>query len=293
MSRAGDFSKMTVRAMLKKNSGSTVSPNSGLSLLMQKVREAFRGVEFVVFSGGHKAWVYYPDEPYPMGYIGYGDFRTEVVGDAMYMVASRTITNDKYASYQDQHYMKMTVNIATAVRNAKRFLRNFSPREMARANIQNAASKSSESEGNAGNEYRNAMRGLFDHESSQSNRMLTELRNLVDTGYEFIDPAFGSELAAMFGLLDEYKSLKGKPIHCYFVRVYEKFGKQTFDVCMVDDLHKGAWHANVSTEFTRYTDDLPEDIMGKVSMLAMVESDTYVDDVGYRADEGLFYVVRS
>ena len=50
---------------------------------------------------------------------------------------------------------------------------------------------------------------------------------------------------------------------------------------------------DVSTEITRYTDDLPEDIMGKVSMLAMVENDTYVDDVGYRADEGLFYVVRS
>jgi len=290
---AKNFSDVTVSVMLKENNGNTIPPTSGLSLLMQKVREAFRGVEFVVYNSGKKAWVYYPDEPYPMGYIGYGDFRTEVEGDAMYMVASRTITNDKYATYQDQHHMKMTINIATAVRNAKRFLRNFSPREMARANIKNAARKSQESEGGAGNEYRNAMRGLFDHESSQSNRMLTELRNLVDTGHEFIDASFGTELTTMFSLLDEYKSLKDKPIHCYFVRVFEKFGKQTFDVCMVDDLHKGAWHANVSTEFTRYTDDLPEDIMGKVSMLAMVENDTYVDDVGYRADEGLFYVVRS
>ena len=137
------------------------------------------------------------------------------------------------------------------------------------------------------------MRGLFDHESSRSNRMLTELRNLVDTGHEFVDPAFGSELTAMFKLYDDHKLVKDKPIHCYFVRVYERFGKQTFDVCMVDNLHKGAWHTDISTEVTRYTDDLPEDIMGKVSMLAMVESGTYVDDVGYRADEGLFYVVRS
>ncbi len=49
----------------------------------------------------------------------------------------------------------------------------------------------------------------------------------------------------------------------------------------------------MSNDFQRYTDDSPDDIMGKLAMLNMVESDTYVDDVGYRADESVFYVVRS
>ena len=290
---AMNFSEVTVSVMLKKNNGNTIAPNSGLSLLMQKVREAFRGVEFVVYSGGNKAWVYYPDEPYPMGYIGCGDFRTEVVGDDTYMVASRTITNDKYATYQDQHHMKMTVNINTAVRNAKRFLRNFSPREIARAHLSSVTDKAKDSQSSVGTEYRNAMRTLFDHESSQSNKMLTELRNLMDTGHEFIDASFGVELTTMFSLLDEYKSLRDKPVHCYFVRVFEKFGKQTFDVCMVDDIHTNTWNAKVSEDFQRYTDDLPEYIMGKLAMLNMVENGTYVDDVGYRADDSVFYVVRS
>jgi hypothetical protein len=289
---AKDFNDMTVSLLSENYKDKNFTPVGGLSVFMNKVREAFRGVEFILVNN-NRAWVYYPNEPYPMGYIGYGDFRTEVVGDDTYMVASRTITNDKYASYQDQHHMKMTVNMTTAIRNAKRFLRNFSTREMARANVRDAVSKSQENEGSLGTEYRSAMRGLFDNESSQSNRMLTELRNLVDTGHEFVDPAFGSELTAMFKLYDDHKLVKDKPIHCYFVRVYERFGKQTFDVCMVDNLHKGLWRTDVSTEITRYTDDLPEDIMGKVSMLAMVENGTYVDDVGYRADEGLFYVVRS
>ena len=290
---AKNFSDVTVSYLLKnRNDGNAMSPNSGLSLLMQKVREAFRGVEFVVYNGGKKAWVYYPDEPYPMGYIGYGDFRTEVVGDDTYMVASRTITNDKYATYQDQHYMKMTGNISTAVRNAKRFLRNFSPREMARAHLGEVTSKSQESEGGAGTEYRNAMRTLFDHESSRSNKMLTELRNLVDTSHEFVDAAFGSELRTMFELLDNQKALKDKPIHMYFVRVFEKFGKQTFDVGTIDNVQKYSYQAELSNEFKRYTDDLPEEIMGKLSVLTMVENDSYVDDVGYRAAEGMFYVVR-
>ena len=264
---------------------------SGLCLFKTKVSEAFRGVSFAKM-GENRLWVYYPDEPYPMGYIGYGDFRTEVSGDDQYVVSSRTIVNEKYGSYQDQHKMKMTVNIETAIRNARRFLRNFSPQEMAKAKLHTVANQSQDSLGNISTEYRNKMRQLFDHESSSSNKMLTELRNLVDTGHEFVDAAFGSELRAMFELLDNQKALKDKPIHMYFVRVSEKFGKQTFDVGTIDNVQKPSYQVEMSNEFKRYTDDLPEEIMGKLSVLTMVENDSYVDDVGYRAAEGMFYVVR-
>ena len=264
---------------------------SNLCLLKTKVSEAFRGVSFAKM-GQNRLWVYYPDEPYPMGYIGYGDFRTEVTGDDQYIVGSRTITNDKYGSHQDQHNMKMTVNVETAMRNARRFLRNFSPQEMAKSKLNTVCNQSQDSLSCAGNAYRNKMRELFDHESSRSNKMLTELRNLVDTGHEFVDASFGSELHAMFELLDNQKALKDKPIHMYFVRVFEKFGKQTFDVGTIDNVQKSSWQAEMSNEFKRYTDDLPEEIMGKLSVLTMVENDSYVDDVGYRAAEGMFYVVR-
>ena len=264
---------------------------SNLCLLKTKVSEAFRGVSFAKM-GGNRLWVYYPDEPYPMGYIGYGDFRTETVGDDQYIVGSRTIINDKYGSYQDQHNMKMTVNVETAIRNARRFLRNFSPQEMAKSKLRTVCSQSQDSLGDISTEYRNKMRELFDHESRNTNKMLTELRNLVDTSHEFVDAAFGSELRAMFELSDNQKALKDKPIHMYFVRVSEKFGKQTFDVGTIDNVQKSSYQVEMSNEFKRYTDDLPEEIMGKLSVLTMVENDSYVDDVGYRAAEGMFYVVR-
>lgn len=264
---------------------------SNLCLFKTKVSEAFRGVSFAKM-GQNRLWVYYPDEPYPMGYIGYGDFRTEVSGDDQYIVGSRTIYNDKYGSYQDQHNMKMTVNIETAIRNARRFLRSFSPQEMAKAKLRAVSSQSQDSLDNISREYRNKMRQLFDHESSGSNKMLTELRNLVDTGHEFVDAAFGSDLHAMFELSDNQKALKDKPIHMYFVRVFEKFGKQTFDVGTIDNVQSISWRAEINNEFKRYTDDLPQEIMGKLSVLTMVENDSYVDDVGYRASEGMFYVVR-
>ena len=283
-----DFNNVTVADLDDTDLGQMPS---NLCLFKTKVSEAFRGVSFAKM-GGNRLWVYYPDEPYPMGYIGYGDFRTEVSGDDQYIVGSRTIINDKYSSYQDQHNMKMTVNVETAIRNAKRFLRNFSPQEMAKSKLRTVCSQSQDSLGDISTEYRNKMRELFDHESRNTNKMLTELRNLVDTGHEFVDAAFGSELRAMFELSDNQKALKDKPIHMYFVRVSEKFGKQTFDVGTIDNVQKSSYQVEMSNEFKRYTDDLPEEIMGKLSVLTMVENDSYVDDVGYRAAEGMFYVVR-
>lgn len=234
-----------------------------------------------------------------MGFIGYGDFRTEVEGDAQYVVGSRTITNDKYGSYQTQHHMKMTTNIATGVRNAKRYLRNFSLQELAMSCRSQVNTASGESRLNASSEYRHSMKRVFDHEVNgrntvNSSKILIELRNLIDTGHEFIDASYRQELVTMFQHQDTYRELLDKPINMYFVRVSQKFGKQTFDVGTLDNVHLQAYEkgATVSDDFVRYTDDLPEDIMGKLAVLNMVEDKTYVDDVGYRADESMFYVVR-
>jgi hypothetical protein len=49
----------------------------------------------------------------------------------------------------------------------------------------------------------------------------------------------------------------------------------------------------MSDDVSRYTaDDLPEEIMQKLSVLNILSKDDYVDDVGFSAGEGMFYVVR-
>ena len=138
-------------------------------MFMQKIRENYRGVQFAPVSKG-QVWVYYPDEPFPLGFIGYGDFMTQEVGDDKYAVASRHITNDKYATYQDQHHMKTTVNLNTAVRNAKRFLRSWSPIELLRANLRDACNESQQSLSDTSSKVRNQMRDLFDQDRPQEAR---------------------------------------------------------------------------------------------------------------------------
>ena len=265
-----------------------------LQTFMDRLQGVFRGVKFVKMRS-NKVWVYYPDEPYPMGYIGYGDFRTEVCGDDQYMVASRKITNEKYGDYQDQFRMKMSGNMDTAIRNAKRFLRNFSPHEMAGANAKLLRSKANDQPEMLGNKFRKSMRELFDHEvgnrtGSFNGRMLTELRHLVDSDHGFVDGEFGHQLKQMFEMGDAWRESFHKTVNVYFVRVFEKFGKQTFQVTELDDVRD--YEPRISDQFLTYTDDLPEDIMGKLAVLSMTEDGNYVDDVGMRVDQGMFYVVR-
>ena len=288
-----DFKERTVTAITKDADG-LLDASTELQTFMSRLRGVFRGVKFVKMRS-NKVWVYYPDEPYPMGYIGYGDFRTEVCGDDQYMVASRKITNDKYGDYQDQFRMKMSGNMDTAIRNAKRFLRNFSPHEMAGANAKLLRSKANDAPEMLGSKFRKSMRELFDHETgnktgSFKGRMLTELRHLVDSDHGFVDGEFGHQLRQMFEMGDAWRESFLKTVDVYFVRVFEKFGKQTFQVTELDDVRD--YNPRISDQFLTYTDDLPEDIMGKLAVLSMTEDGNYVDDVGMRVDQGMFYVVR-
>ena len=47
---------------------------------------------------------------------------------------------------------------------------------------------------------------------------------------------------------------------------------------------------DVEPEILEYVTQDSDEIMGKMAMLSMCESDDYVEDVGFRISEDLFYV---
>ena len=83
-------------------------------------------------------WLYRDDCPYCLGWVGYGDYRNGGDGTNMYVVNARTIENGKYSDYSPQYFMKMSTNIDTAVRNAKKFIRMMSPIELAQTRLKDA-----------------------------------------------------------------------------------------------------------------------------------------------------------
>ena len=244
-------------------------------------------------------WIYRDDCPYCLGWVAYGDFRDGGDGTNMYIVQARTIVNGKYSEYSNQYFMKMSTNVDVAVRNAKKFLRMMSPQEIAGTRLRDASNAVDGVVDAARTEFTEIRNKVIDVEtslySSRTNTgsaLLNELRHLMNSNHEFIDADFGQNLTTFFTKQDELTALQNRTVPMWFVRVYERMGQQMFDVLTIDNA-ESTYRAQMSDDVSRYTaDDLPEEIMQKLSVLNILSKDDYVDDVGFSAGEGMFYVVR-
>jgi len=263
---------------------------------MAEIRKSFRGVLFTPCPHDkRRTYMHMPNDPYVMGWIGYGDFLTTAKAmQSSYVISSRHIANYKYADYNDQHYMAMSINLSTAVRNAKKYLRPLTTKDMAldQWTESDMRRKSKDTKSAMEVKRNNALSDLL----AKSNRtlnidynpMLEYMRTLVTVGHEFTDKELESNLLSYFALEKDVNAFSGNDIDVDYVRVYEKYGKQVFDV--VPLIREDSYRSSLGNLTTYDKDKVPEDVMGKVSVLSMVENGHWVDDVGYRVDATMFYV---
>jgi len=231
-------------------------------------------------------YVYLPNDLYALGWVGYNDYRIE--GEGTYKtiaVYSHTIRNDKYSSHNDQHHMLMSTNPKRAIKNALSHLRPYTPKELNDCFAYPVVRKVRDTNRENQEKVENAQTAVTQH-----NQLQVELRAVVASGYQFVDADFGSKVAAFLNEVDEY-ALQTSEVHMFFVRAYMLNDQQMFDVTFLENAHN-TWDYKVSTEpAERYTaDTLPEHISGKLSVLMMCELDEYVDGVGIRMNDGVFYV---
>ena len=306
-------------ALTKQQAGHADAPCSAVMELRDKIKRSIHGLQFIE-RDKRSLYIYRDDCPFVLGWIGYGDYRDGGDGTHMYVVYSRTIENDKYADYRDQHYMKMSVNIDTALKSVKEYIRPYSPVEMARIDMHEVSSaiwaladevnvkirKMERSTVGVLSVGDNSQSRLFNAKRSKiksstvgvpsvgdnsQSRLFTELKHLLKINHKFVDPSFGAALTDYFRAVEEANQYKGRIVPMWFVHVYERSGSQAFDVVSIDNAEN--WNPNIGEECNTYNaDNLPEEIMGKLSVLIILTDAQYVDGVGYRVGEGMFYVVR-
>jgi hypothetical protein len=135
---------------------------------------------------------------------------------------------------------------------------------------------------------RNAYRQLFG-DSGYGNKFDTpifqELRHST-----FISPQVNKLMAEFFGGLDAWREAKGiveKGIH--YVSLTDNYGQ-----LVADTAHCGTFgHDSGTGEITRLpATALPEWMQGRIAALQMIEPDTYVDGVGLRLDDRVFYIME-
>jgi len=257
------------------------------------VQRELRGIKFTDHSM-HGVVAFYPNDVFALGVLMYADMRDTGDGERMYCVQSNHIVNDKYSEGRPQHNMKMSKNLDVALRNCKKFLRSYTPEMMRAATIREFSSSIHNARADLDDEVATLRDKLFNSRYGRlPDKLMSELRHMVNSSHMFVDAEFGSTLASYFVKRSELDSLEssGDVVNnIYFVRVGERFGKQSFDVVWAMSPSHMSKDEFVTEHHT--TDTLPEWLMERMAVLQMMEPFTFIEGVGASAGDGMFYAVR-
>tara|TARA_R100000951_G_scaffold77756_1_gene65629 strand:- start:336 stop:887 length:552 start_codon:yes stop_codon:yes gene_type:complete len=180
--------------------------------------------------------------------------------------------------------MWTSVNPKRALSNALGALRPHTPIAVAKHYATNVSSKVWNSDYEGQDKVTKVRREVIRHDSLEQ-----ELRGIVASGYTFVNAEFSDAVASFLHEADEY-ALRQHKIDMVYVRAYMLGEQQVFDTVPIANMHKN-YNFNVEESYQRYTEDtLPDFIRGKVSMLLMVDMNEYVDGVGMRVHDEIFYV---
>ena len=263
-----------------------------LNRFAREIKKALPHCEFSKYNSGY--WVYHPQKTLCMGFIGYGDYRVNPQSDDRpwtYMVCSRTIENNKIASYNRQHYMLTSQKIDVAVRNAKKHLRDVSPTEIAGHHAHECSNKWSATAGEHRHKIEDAKRALSNSDANMQ-MLLGEIMHLKELGHTWRDPSITQFIDPWIKAHeDKMEALEGRTKGMLFVAVNEDLrGHRLYSTAPTSDI--SYYNPNFIAGETYTEDTISEDLSGKLSVLSLCDNDQYVDNVGWRVSETMFYVVQ-
>lgn len=285
-------------------------PHLPLQAFMDGIKKQLRGIKFGVDnvptrSQAHYVFAYYPDEVFARGKISYKDCRDIKRDEAKltFNVSAKSIENNKTNHYNtDLYYRMSSVNMATGIRNAVKHLRAYTPTEVMATTIEDVVKHRNQVGQNENYEIR-ALSSYLCDSGVMCAKLRTELLHLHTSGHNFIDPVYGEKLAKYVSASKEQaeNSRIGQDYICVQVRTTSTGHEFT---CLDVDDHKQLAHdirydsrrseqrLSDIREGTRVTTELPDDVLSKVSVLTISDNDSFLDGVGYKYCDEVYYVYK-
>ena len=188
--------------------------------------------------------VYMDGHAYTMMRVGYGDYSVRTSDGSKYMVYARSIRNEKYNPDRDQYFMAVSDNVERAVKNAKKYMRPYSPNEVAELSFSTAKNKFAAQKQTVTSEVNYAK-----HEVVDEGQIRTELFHLLNSGYEFLSPVFKEKVAKWRDAYQQMQAEAGKVMHLTFISV--RLNRDEL-MCDVIDVLDAAKRHSVSSDGPRH-----------------------------------------
>ena len=251
-----------------------------------------------------RLYIYDPSCLYPMGWIGHGDFSINSDQGPKYTVCSLHIVNMRFDRRRDQHRMLVAESMNVAVKNALKYLQPVTHRDVLVSTFSATENKVSRLEASIRGDLRDKITasGIDIHtRGGEQPQVWQELCYLLDCEHTFMSDEFRDTIIAARNSLKELDVNARKVVDLYCVRVYERSGKQFYDVIPVDDvtranqdsLYNRASQALRDHKVVRLDNDtIPENIYSKMTVLSICDKGEFVEDVGHRNQDTVYYVYR-
>ena len=266
-----------------------------LEKFIKALKKHIRGVEFGVKNGNvSKVYVYMKDNVYAMGWVAYADYRDNPEQTTlMYTVCSHAIRNGKYSQGEQMH-MKMTTSFDRGVKNAKRYLRNLTTKEIALSDKDAVQIQFRKVNSSANETLEKAMQSALPRHTGDTTNMksfMGELKHLVATEHEWIDQSYGAKLVEFIKAYDEKQTADKRTLDVTFVRAFNRAEQTMFETMEINNLHE--WHNGSEGEVVTYDNTtLPVELAGKLSTLNMLGQGQYVEGVGLYHGDYMYYVIK-
>jgi hypothetical protein len=229
--------------------------------------------------------------PFGLGQINYTDnsVRSNNGNTKTYGVYSRKISNAKYGTHRNQHRMIMSNDVKKAVKNACKYIVPFSTRELAQAfydPMQNNASRA----------FNKAERALKDHCNPLGyhyKEVAEELINLKAKGVTFKNEIFNRVTENLEDLYATYNHESTRNISATFVRIYQVGDVSYVSLQEVPNIKQHSWKATAEEPvLDKPVSELPEETVGAISVLSILENNQYASNVGMKLDGNHFWIER-
>ena len=229
--------------------------------------------------------------PFDIGRINYKDNSVgKGTKESTFGVYSRKIQNAKYGTHRSQFNMIMSNDVAKAVKNVSKYVVPYSAKELAQAFYDPMARNVANILQGVESKARDSI-GQLRHDW---NSVLTEIRSLKAKGIEFTTPEFKRVAETVDDVYGAYEAEKARKVSALFVR-FHKIGEETYVTLQEACDIRGNYHdiqLGVNTNTAIPVSELPEEIVGSVSVLNILNNEQYVANVGMKLDSNHYWIER-